>query len=358
MKALAYCAGVSLLILTGACSQQGATGLPTKSVQASIETVNVAGTGDAADDPAVWLAPNPQDSLILGTDKTNGLYAYNLDGSVHAFLPVGRVNNVDVRTGFMAGEREVALAAASDRTNIAIATFFIDAQSREISQAPGGVLPFTNVEDPYGFCLYHDQAHDAFYAFTSDSDAGVFIQTRLSFDGETMQGQEIRRINVGSKSEGCAVDDRTGLLYIAEEEVGLWRYSAAPEANEDRILIAPTDGQHLTADIEGVAIMETGETGGWLFVSSQGDDAYAVFDLETGAFIDRFRVTEGVVDATSYTDGIEVFAHPLGPDYPEGVFLAQDDEDNQGGQNFKLVDLRAIKTALSAQDSDQAGDAH
>lgn len=356
MKALVFFAGVSLLLWTGACSQQAPTGLPTKSVQASIETVNVAGNGDAADDPAVWLAPNPQDSLILGTDKTNGLYAYNLDGSVHTFLPVGRVNNVDVRPGFKVGERELALAAASDRTNIAIATFFINPETREISQAPGGVLPFSNVEDPYGFCLYHDAANDAFYAFTSDSDAGVFIQTRLSFDGEAMQGEEVRRINVGSKSEGCAVDDRTGLLYIAEEEVGLWRYSAAPDANEDRILLASADNQHLTADIEGVAIMETGETGGWLFASSQGDDSYAVFDLETGAFIDRFRVTEGVVDGTSYTDGIEVFAHALGPDYPEGVFLAQDDEDNQGGQNFKLVDLRAIKTALAPQESEAAHD--
>lgn len=30
-------------------------------------------------------------------------------------------------------------------------------------------------------------------------------------------------------AEGCVVDDETGALYIAEEDVGLWRYAAEPD---------------------------------------------------------------------------------------------------------------------------------
>ena len=39
-----------------------------------METAPVPSSGDAADDPAIWIHPNqPADSVILGTDKQDGL---------------------------------------------------------------------------------------------------------------------------------------------------------------------------------------------------------------------------------------------------------------------------------------------
>ena len=61
-------------------------------------TAETAGTSGDADDPAIWVnEADPAQSLILGTDKTAGLYAYGLDGAVRQFLPDGRLNNVDLR---------------------------------------------------------------------------------------------------------------------------------------------------------------------------------------------------------------------------------------------------------------------
>ena len=54
---------------------------PSIVVKARGQTEPVAETGDAADDPAIWVHPgDPARSLILGTDKKDGLNVYDLDG--------------------------------------------------------------------------------------------------------------------------------------------------------------------------------------------------------------------------------------------------------------------------------------
>ena len=62
------------------------------------ETDPMKGEGDLADDPAIWVnTSDPASSLILGTNKDEGVYVYALDGGELQELPVGQVNNVDLR---------------------------------------------------------------------------------------------------------------------------------------------------------------------------------------------------------------------------------------------------------------------
>ena len=59
------------------------------------------------------------------------------------------------------------------------------------------------------------------------------------------------------------------------------------------------------------------------------------------------------MDAVSGTDGVAALGGPVGP-YAEGLIVVQDDADTEGAssevrrarQNFKLVDWRAVKSAL------------
>lgn len=329
-----------------ACAPEPVRGLPPVSVPASVETASVAGAGDAADDPALWRAPEPAESLILGTDKQSGLYAYRLDGSTAQYLPVGRMNNVDVRYGFAAGGRTVDIAVASDRSNIALAVFFVDPATGELTPAPGGILPLY-FDDPYGLCLYQRGEDGALFAFVTEDDTGRLSQQRLWFEAGAMRAEEVRAFSLGTITEGCAVDDETGTLYIAEENRGVWVYDADPATGDARDLFAEIDNRALVADAEGVALWPQESGADWLVVSSQGDDAYAVFDVETRALIGRFEINGGPIDRTTETDGVDVHAAPL-PGYPGGVFLAQDDAEDSGGQNFKLVDLGAVRAALEA----------
>ena len=55
----------------------------TVNVMAKAETAPVASGDDAADDPAIWVNPDdPLKSLIVGTDKKNGLVVYDLSGAI------------------------------------------------------------------------------------------------------------------------------------------------------------------------------------------------------------------------------------------------------------------------------------
>ena len=59
-------------------------------VAADGETVPVGHTGDAADDPAIWVHPtNPGQSLIIGNDKQGALETYNLDGTRQQRITTG-----------------------------------------------------------------------------------------------------------------------------------------------------------------------------------------------------------------------------------------------------------------------------
>jgi len=72
-------------------------------VTALVETEAVSAdiNADAADDPAIWInSQNPNKSIVLGTNKKEGLYAYWLDGKIINYRKAGKINNVDLRDGF------------------------------------------------------------------------------------------------------------------------------------------------------------------------------------------------------------------------------------------------------------------
>ena len=68
------------------------------SIIAIAETEPVTTSGDAADDPAIVINyNNPQQSIILVTDKRAGVYAYDLSGKKISYDALGEINNIDVR---------------------------------------------------------------------------------------------------------------------------------------------------------------------------------------------------------------------------------------------------------------------
>ncbi len=91
-------------------------------VAPSVETGQVPGSGDAADDIAIWIHPdNPALSLVIGTDKTSGMVTFNLDGSQRQFLGDGDMNNVDLRYNMLVGGQRIDIVAATNRVDDTIA---------------------------------------------------------------------------------------------------------------------------------------------------------------------------------------------------------------------------------------------
>jgi 3-phytase len=322
-------------------------------VQADVETTPVDTYGDAADDPAIWVHPNdPAKSLVIGTNKKLGLDVYDLSGKRVQQVPDGRLNNVDLRPGFKLGGRDVSLVVASNRTDKSIAVYIVDPDTLEVVNAAAEPIP-TGLSDPYGICMYHDRRKNRFYAFVNDGADGAFRQWELYADGTKVRAKRVRDFAVGSQAEGCVADDRNAALYIAEEDVGIWRYSADPRGGTERRRVDSTGaGGNLTADVEGIGIYTRSDGTGYIVASSPGTDNFAVYRLEgANEFVGYFWIVandELGIDGVSETDGLEITSAALGNRFPDGLLVAQDGRNITPSerQNFKFVSWTKIAAAL------------
>ena len=326
------------------------TGTPT--VFATVETTPVADADDAADDPAIWVDPtDPARSVIIGTNKKQGLYVYDLAGKVLQFLPDGRMNNVDLRDRFLLGGRQTILVTASDRTHKSIAIYALDPATRTLTDVAAG-LQETNLSDPYGLCMYRSRRTGETYVFVNDP-TGLLRQWRLVATPESkVRAEVVRSFAFNTQVEGCVADDEAGALYVAEEDVALWKLGAEPDAGDRRTLVAAVkDNPALKDDLEGVGLFTQPRGRGYLVVSSQGNNTYAVFDRAgknryRGSFAVAPNAAAGI-DGVSETDGLDVTSASL-PGYPGGLFVTQDgyNVNPPANQNFKFVPWRAIADQL------------
>ena len=302
--------------------------------------------GDAADDPAIWVHPeHPGQSRVLGTNKKQGLLAYDLDGKLLQELAVGRLNNVDVRPRFKLGRQTVDLAVASNRDRNSLSLFSIDRQTGELREA--GEVP-TPLKEIYGMCLFQP-AGGELYAIANGKD-GTILQYRLSAPDGHVQGELVRQFKVDSQPEGCVADDQRQRLFIGEEDVGVWAVDARADQPATLTSVIKV-GAHLQADVEGLALYQSAQHD-YLVISSQGNDSYLVLDAEPpfasrGAFRVGLNAAAGI-DGASETDGLEATAVNLGGPWSQGMLVVQDGRKRmpEQTQNFKFVPWRDVTRAL------------
>lgn len=313
-------------------------------IPAEMETLAMPRGGDVADDPAIWFnAASPEQSLILGTNKTAGLHSYRLNGEQIQFLGTGRLNNVDIAYQTQLNDLKSDIAAASLRDNNSIAMFRITADGK-LSEA-GQIA--TNMTEIYGLCMF--QSGDKTYVLANDK-SGLYQQYEISGSSTHMEGTLRRELSLPGQPEGCAVDEQQNLLFMGEEDAGIWVVDSRADSGDKPKLIH-TIGKHLHDDVEGMAIYR-GEEQNYLIVSSQGNNSYVVFDAsEPFQHRGTFRISMNValgIDGTSETDGLHVSSENFGGAFSEGLLVVQDGHNvlPSEPQNFKAVSWTAIKSAL------------
>ncbi|MEH6757081.1 MAG: phytase [Parasphingorhabdus sp.] len=333
------------LFLVAGCSKQAVPLPELIAVPAVSETDSVGTVGDdAADDPAIWRnAADPSQSLVIGTDKKAGIYIYDLLGKQKSFLAAAAVNNVDLRT-ITNATGDIILVGASDRserTQPRLALYTLDSVNAKLS--PLANIP-VGTGEAYGFCMGLLGGDDLRAFIVTKEGSIIDMSVTLSDGAPSIEVNHTYKLE--TQTEGCVVDDRTGKLYVGEENVGIWSFDLTQNDPKSTRFAVLKKGE-LVADVEGLALAAEGNKGGYLLASSQGDNSYAVYDLETGAFRTRFMVEEGVIDTTSDTDGIELMLGDFGSDYPSGIFVAQDGDNGGGTQNFKFLSWDAIRKSLN-----------
>ena len=304
-------------------------------VAAAVETEPVNTGGDAADDATVWVNPaDPAQSLVIGTNKKRGLAVYDLTGKEIQSLADGEMNNVDNRD---------TLVTASNRSNNSIAIYRINAETRRLENVAAAEI---RTIEAYGSCMYKSsKTGKSYYIVTSKQ--GVVEQYELFDTGKGVSAKRVRQIKVGSQLEGCVADDELGYLYVGEEDVGIWKYSAEPDSEPARKEVDRVrPGGSLVADVEGLTIAYGSDGKGYLIASSQGNSTFAIYRREgDNTYVKSFRIVAGSIDQVTETDGIHVTTSNLGSQFPNGVFIAQDGTDDKGKQNFKLVPWQLIVAA-------------
>ena len=260
-------------------------------------------------------------------------YGLARDGEVY---PVGRLQQRNLELEALVEERTQALAQANQRlqlisntdglTGIANRRHFDQTLAHEWARAQRAQTPLSLIMlDVDVFKHFNDH-----YGHLAGDACLRTLATTLA--------------QVPTQTEGCIADPRTGTLYVGEEDAGIWAIDMMSGAKR---MVAAIDNKLLVADVEGLAIAPEGTDGGYLVASSQGDNAYAVFRLPDVAPVGRFRIAQGAFGSVEETDGIELKGGNFGPQFPDGLFVAQDGENRPFAQNFKLVSWAEALAALA-----------
>ncbi|MBN2805563.1 MAG: phytase [Prolixibacteraceae bacterium] len=350
---------IALLFLASACKNRDDKPIPRDpnvklSVTASAETTPVLSyyNEDAADDPAIWVNQTaPEKSLIVGTNKKLGLSVYNLNGDEIYYGEVGRINNVDIREIY-SGSEKIVLVAGSNRTNNTIALYKLDTISGKLHSLNNMGLK-TNLVEVYGFCLYQNSELNKTYAFINGK-SGFIEQWLLSpVNSDSLTGEKIRTLKINSQPEGMVADDELNVLFVGEEDRGIWKFSALEDDPVNPVFLENSGEENsmIKYDIEGLSIYYHAKGKGYLIASSQGNYSYAVFNRDgNNEYLFSFFIDDGDFDGVEETDGIEVTSQFLGELYPKGAFIVQDgfnfNNDTLSNQNFKIIDWQQIEELI------------
>tara|TARA_B110000495_G_scaffold60012_1_gene50930 strand:+ start:314 stop:1435 length:1122 start_codon:yes stop_codon:yes gene_type:complete len=346
---------LSLLFLNACSSEKIIIRIINGEVSAAIETDPTPASDDTADDPCVWVHPtNPSLSVIIGTDKDEesaGLRVYDLEGHQIFETEVEKANNVDLRYGMKVDGVLVDVVTTGLRNSNSLGIYKMNSKTRSLENISARKI--TLGLDVYGSCMYKSPSN-VFYAIVNDKEGKVEQYELFEGGHGKVDAKLVRTLQLPGQLEGCVADDILGLLYIGEEDHGIWKFDADPKSSTTGVLV-DTIGPNLYADVEGLTIYYSGDSTGYLIASSQGDNTYAIYKREgNNDFIGRFSIADNMsIDGSSETDGIDVCNMNLGGKFSSGIFVVQDgvntnvNSRTKDNTNYKAVpwgDITSIFT--------------
>lgn len=320
------------------------------------------------DDPAIWI--NPDDlskSLIIGTDKDSdgALYVFDLNGKVieeKTVRNLKRPNNVDVEYGVVLNGNKVDIAVATERETNKIRVFSLP-DMKEIDNGGIDVFVGEKLRAPMGISLYKRGTDGAVYAIVSRKEGpldGYLFQYLLIDDGNGfVTGKLVRKFGSysGKKEiESIAVDDKLGYVYYSDEQVGIRKYYADPDAKDANVQLGFISTTDYLEDNEGISIYEVDDNTGYILVSDQSANRFRIYtregtpadpEEELAAEPHNHKLVKIVNVMTNNSDGSEVVNIQLNDKFPGGLFVAM--SDNKTFHYYSWADI-AGKDLLHAKE--------
>lgn len=137
-----------------------------------------------------------------------------------------------------------------------------------------------------GICLYHEQSSGTVHAILIKDQQQVEQRAVYNLTHSKPMQQSIRNLPISQGLTSCAVDSDNEIIYIAEESIGVWSFTADPEAEMGRkpvALVAPYG--KLAGEIKNLSIL----TDGSLVIANSEN---ASFHLAQGGSLQEFSLPQ------------------------------------------------------------------
>jgi 3-phytase len=259
---------------------------------------------------------------------------YDLEGVKLYDYEVGRINNVDILQSRSFQNKYIV--AGTNRTYNSIDIYLFNSVGELENLILRKEIP--SLKDVYGVTFYRDEFNT--YLFISDKKGNV-EQWSFNYDESSPEIKFERKLRFSSLVEGIVADETKGKVYIGQERRGIWELNAFPSFDSQKKLIFKKS-KNFKPDFEGLTIRDDGDGNGYLIASIQGSNGYLLIDRKSLQAKTFFRIVSNeLIDGTTETDGIDVSSIRTSK-FPNGFFIAQDDDNDGLNQNFKLVDWNKI----------------
>src|SRR5262245_47536445 len=413
---------LALLVLVLAIGTGVAVAADPVVVPATLETEPFFDDDDAdADDPAIWVHPGDRaKSVVVGTLKNGGLAVFDLAGETIQRIDYddedARQNNVDLLYGVTLGGLTRDLAVVTDRGLDHLRVFAVDPRGADAPDpltevtVPSPPLVFEGDDDisAYGIAAWKTSGGQALVAISQRHRTAIVLLRLVAGPGGTVGFERLDSLELPStfrlpqgrswspcaeedgelpQVEGMVADARRGLLFAAQEDVGIWRipvsgdafggptlvdrvrefgqeYSRTFDPEEEEFVCeiddsSPSAGSdYLAADAEGLTIYRLQGARGYLLASSQGSSTFIVYDLTSLKPLRTFEIGGGATDHVDESDGAMVVGVPLGARFPLGLLVTHDGDDEpfEDATNFKFTRWDDVARPLDLKIDTVSGD--
>ncbi|HEY3488008.1 MAG TPA: phytase [Gammaproteobacteria bacterium] len=167
--------------------------------------------------PTRWVVASPKQGIMIVA----------ADRKVQGRLDV-MAGLLDLRSGLSVSGKPVTVIATVIEAEQTPALLSVDAAGglQELVRLPAAEFQIENL------CLQRDNDNNVYmYLLDERGTAGHWLV--LDNKGRP-QAQHVRNLPIAPNSKACSVDDAQSVLYVSEEEVGVWSYDASPEAAPGR----------------------------------------------------------------------------------------------------------------------------
>ncbi|UTW57815.1 phytase [Kordiimonas sp. SCSIO 12603] len=191
-------------------------------------------------------------------------------------------------------------------------------------------------------CSYKSTRDGNSYVYTLGEDGFIEHWQLAKQKYDVLTGTLVRTLKVSTEPKFCVIDPMTETLYVAEEEIGIWAFDAAPEGSTAPSFVDVVKFGNLSEEVAGLAISRPNDGTAILLASNVADNTLNAYDINNDHnFLGAIALT-----STETVDAVEAAQGLFASTFLDTLVVA-DDDNGEDRTNFKFAKLSDIHSAFS-----------